>query len=127
MQSGSIRRTGYGSGFTTQRDQRAIGEQDLEESGCGRKKNQPVTMQDVLTRLAPKQSISILPTFLAMELPLTMEWEAYEQACRLAVSLNHHFFDNLCHGVALQSSNAVLITAETQYFRKATSLGTSSI
>ncbi len=77
----------------------------------------------VLARLAPTQSIGLLQAILAMEFPLTMEWEVYEQACRLAVSLDHHLFDTLYHAVAFQSSDGVLITADTQYFRKAVKLG----
>lgn len=77
----------------------------------------------VLTRLAPDQSINLLQAFLAMELPMTMEWTVYEEACRLAVNLNHHLFDTLYHAVALQTPNAIFITADTQYFRKADELG----
>jgi predicted nucleic acid-binding protein len=77
----------------------------------------------VLTRLAPNQSLGLLRAFLAMELPITMEWDVYEQACRLAMELNHHLFDTLYHAVALQSFDTVFITADTQYFRKAASLG----
>jgi len=77
----------------------------------------------VLSRVAPTQSIGLLQVFLAMELPLTTEWDVYEDAYRLAVNLNHHFFDTLYHAVALQSSDTVLITADTQYFRKAATLG----
>jgi predicted nucleic acid-binding protein len=77
----------------------------------------------VLTRLAPKQSISMIQRFLAMELPITTEWDVYEQACRLAVDINHHLFDTLYHAVALFSPDALFITADTQYFRKAAKLG----
>jgi predicted nucleic acid-binding protein len=77
----------------------------------------------VLTRLAPNQSISLLQAFLAMELPVTTEWDVYEQACRLTVNLNHHLFDTLYHAVALHSSDTVFITADVQYFRKAARLG----
>ncbi|TFG61428.1 MAG: PIN domain-containing protein [Nitrospirales bacterium] len=77
----------------------------------------------VLARLAPKQSILMLQTFLAMELPITTEWDVYEQACRLAVDLNHHLFDTLYHAVALYSPDTLFITADTQYFRKAAKLG----
>lgn len=77
----------------------------------------------VLTRLAPTQSIALLQTFLAMELPMSTEWEVYEQACRLAVDLEHHLFDTLYHAVALQSSETVFVTADTQYFRKAARCG----
>ena len=77
----------------------------------------------VLNRLAPKQSIRMLQNFLAMEFHMTTEWEVYEQACRLSVDLNHHLFDTLYHAVALQSSNTLFVTADTQYFRKAAKLG----
>ena len=77
----------------------------------------------VLTRLAPKQAISMLQTFLAMELPIITEWNVYEQACRLAVELNHHLFDTLYHAVALHVPDTLFITADTQYFRKAAKLG----
>ncbi|MDH5587793.1 MAG: type II toxin-antitoxin system VapC family toxin [Nitrospirota bacterium] len=77
----------------------------------------------VLTRLAPKQSLSMIQRFLAMELPITTEWNVYEQACHLSVELKHHLFDTLYHAVALQSHDTVFITADTQYFRKAAKLG----
>ena len=77
----------------------------------------------VLTRLAPDQSINLLQALLAMELPITTEWNVYEQACRLSVEINHHLFDTLYHAVALQSSDTIFITADTQYFRKAAKLG----
>jgi predicted nucleic acid-binding protein len=77
----------------------------------------------VLTRLAPKQSIGMIQRFLAMELPITTEWDVYEQACRLAVELNHHLFDTLYHAVALKVPDTLFITADTQYFRKAAKLG----
>jgi predicted nucleic acid-binding protein len=77
----------------------------------------------VLTRLAPDQARDMLYAFLAMELPISTEWEVYEQACRLAVNLNHHLFDTLYHAVALQFPDSIFITADTQYFRKAAQLG----
>ena len=80
-------------------------------------------MAAVLTRLAPTQSIALLQTFLAMEFPVSTEWEVYEQACRLAVDLEHHLFDTLYHAVALQSSETIFVTADTQYFRKAARCG----
>jgi len=65
----------------------------------------------------------MLQTFLAMELPVTTEWNVYEQAGRLAVELNHHLFDTLYHAVALQFPDTLFVTADTQYFRKAAKLG----
>ncbi|MGH8477601.1 MAG: type II toxin-antitoxin system VapC family toxin [Methylococcales bacterium] len=43
-------------------------------------------------------------------------------ACSLAIRLNHHLFDTLYHAVALQS-DALLITADEEYFRKAEDTG----
>jgi predicted nucleic acid-binding protein len=80
-------------------------------------------MASVLTRLAPTQSFALLQTFLAMEFPVNTEWEVYEQACRLAVDLRHHVCDTLYHAVALQSSETVFVTADTQYLRKAARYG----
>lgn len=77
----------------------------------------------VLTRLAPEQAWDILQAFLAMELPITTEWEVYEHACRLAVDLDHHLFDTLYHAVAFQDSDAIFVTADLQYFRKASKYG----
>ncbi len=54
---------------------------------------------------------------------VTLEWEVYEQACRLSVDFNRHPFDTLYHAVALQYSDSLFITADTQYFRKAVQLG----
>ncbi len=65
----------------------------------------------------------MIQRFLAMELPIATEWDVYEQACHLSVELNHHLFDTLYHAVALRASDAVFITADTQYLRKAARLG----
>ncbi len=123
MHSGSIRRPGHGGSSAAQRDQGVIGNQDLEAFERGMNVEQQGTADDVLTRLAPKQSISMIQTFLALELPMTLEWEVYEQACCLSVDLNHHLFDPLYHAVALQDSDTFFITAATRYFRKAVKLG----
>lgn len=80
----------------------------------------------VLTRLAPQQSISMIQTFLAMELPMTTEWNVYDQACRLAVELNQHLSDTLYHAVALHVPDTLFITATPSIFEKQPSWGTSS-
>ena len=54
---------------------------------------------------------------------MTSEWAVYEEACRLAVDLQHHFFDTLYHAVALYSSDTIFITTDTQYYRKAARIG----
>ncbi len=45
------------------------------------------------------------------------------QAGRMATVLNHHLFDTLYHAVALSQPDAVLVTADERYFKKAASLG----
>ncbi len=46
----------------------------------------------------------------------------WETACSLSHRLHHHLFDTLYHAVALKS-DAVLITADEHYFRKAQNIG----
>lgn len=46
----------------------------------------------------------------------------WNSACTIASRLNHHLFDTLYHAVALEF-DAVLITADEQYFRKAKGMG----
>ncbi|MDR4483736.1 MAG: hypothetical protein R3B95_11045 [Nitrospirales bacterium] len=58
-----------------------------------------------------------------MELPITTEWDLYEQACRLAVELNQYLFDTLYHAIALHVPDTIFITPDTRYFRKAAKLG----
>ena len=47
----------------------------------------------------------------------------YLKACELSSKLNHHLFDTLYHAVALNLPDAVLITADERYYRKAESVG----
>jgi len=45
--------------------------------------------------------------------------EVYTGACRLAIDLRHHLFDTLYHAVALYLEDALLVTADEHYYRKA--------
>jgi hypothetical protein len=60
---------------------------------------------------------------------LTVDWQspkrAYERATLLTKQLRHHFFDTLCHAVAIENG-ATLITADNAYFAKAFRLGNIS-
>lgn len=42
---------------------------------------------------------------------------------RLAIDLKHHLFDTLYHAVALTHSDAVRVTADESYYRKARAMG----
>ena len=58
----------------------------------------------------------------SLELPTATDQATYRRAIRLAVELGHHLFDTLYHAVALER-DAVLVTADTHYLRKAHHLG----
>jgi predicted nucleic acid-binding protein len=49
--------------------------------------------------------------------------EVYVDAVDLANRLQHHLFDTLYHAVALNVGDAVLVTADRRYWRKAKEIG----
>lgn len=58
-----------------------------------------------------------------------LEWQyfddptVYTTAVNLSLQLQHHLFDTLYHAVALDIPDAVLVTADTRYYRKASDQG----
>ncbi|MFN7963921.1 MAG: type II toxin-antitoxin system VapC family toxin [Thermoanaerobaculia bacterium] len=76
----------------------------------------------VLTRLTPETALKALPLLDALDLPVADDIAVYQRACELAIRLDHHLFDTLYHAVALER-DAVLVTADARYLRKAQSLG----
>jgi len=76
----------------------------------------------VLARLRPEIAASTLDFLDAIELPIAADSAIYRRAIRLATELGHHLFDTLYHAVALER-DAVLVTADAQYERKALHLG----
>jgi predicted nucleic acid-binding protein len=76
----------------------------------------------VLARLRPAIAESTLDLLDAMELPVAADAAIYRRAIRLAGELGHHLFDTLYHAVALERE-ALLITADAHYQRKALHLG----
>jgi predicted nucleic acid-binding protein len=59
----------------------------------------------------------------ALELPILMDVEVYQQACDLSATLTQHVFDTLYHAVALHESGAFLVTADERYYRAAHRIG----
>jgi predicted nucleic acid-binding protein len=57
-----------------------------------------------------------------MECPIEDDEAVHQRACRLTAELQHHLFDTLYHAVALER-DALLLTADATYGRKAASLG----
>jgi predicted nucleic acid-binding protein len=47
----------------------------------------------------------------------------YWRAMQLSKQLEHHLFDTLYHALALETEDAVLVTADAAYCRKAAALG----
>jgi predicted nucleic acid-binding protein len=76
----------------------------------------------VLARLRPEIAASTLDFLDAIELPIAADSAIYRRAIRLATELGHHLFDTLYHAVALERE-AMLVTADAQYERKALHLG----
>ncbi|MEW6246454.1 MAG: type II toxin-antitoxin system VapC family toxin [Nitrospirota bacterium] len=77
----------------------------------------------VLTRLEPRVAKEALPLLYALEFPVSGGLEVYQRACSLAVTFSQHVFDTLYHAVALTEPEAMLITADERYYRKAAKAG----
>ena len=76
----------------------------------------------VLTRLRPEIAGEAIDLLDAMELESAADADLYKRASRLARQLDQHLFDTLYHALALQH-DAVLVTADERYLRKAARLG----
>lgn len=77
----------------------------------------------VTARVQPAVAEEAISLLYALEFPVMEELEVYRRACHLARSLGQHVFDTLYHAIALTQPEAVLITADEQYYRKGASLG----
>ena len=77
----------------------------------------------VLVRLKPEEAHDDLINLMAIKCRTVDSPEVYAAAVALASALGQHVFDTLYHAVALQSSGAVLVTADRRYFNKAQHLG----
>lgn len=77
----------------------------------------------VLARVAPSTAERSLGSLLRVEMNIVSVASAIPKAIELSIQLGHHLFDTLYHAVALQTTNALLVTADERYFRKAAPLG----
>jgi predicted nucleic acid-binding protein len=77
----------------------------------------------VITRLSPDTAMEDIEDLCALNFEVRDTEEVYLTACELSLQLKHHLFDTLYHAVALSLPDAVLITADREYFRKAGALG----
>lgn len=77
----------------------------------------------VVARKRPLDAALALTNLLEMTCHETIQTaHAYARAVDLSLQLDHHLFDTLYHAVALEE-NAMLVTADSQYFNKAKKLG----
>jgi predicted nucleic acid-binding protein len=76
----------------------------------------------VVTRLRPEIADFAIQLLDAMDLRMESDVEIYRRASRISRQLNHHMFDTLYHAVAFEHQ-ALLISADDTYLRKAAHLG----
>ena len=77
----------------------------------------------VVTRLSPATALEDVSDLCAMEIPIVQSVHVYSTACKLSRELDHHLFDTLYHAVALSLGDAVLLTADERYYKKASHRG----
>jgi predicted nucleic acid-binding protein len=77
----------------------------------------------VLARESPGTAVDDVGMLTALELPTTNELQVLRRGVELAMELKQHLFDTYYHGVALETSDCILITADERYLRAARSKG----
>jgi predicted nucleic acid-binding protein len=77
----------------------------------------------VLAREKPVEAGNDLLDLLNIESRFSDEPEIYATAIDLSARYRHHLFDTLYHAVALHNPDAILITADETYYRKAQGAG----
>jgi predicted nucleic acid-binding protein len=78
----------------------------------------------VAVRLAPQTAVRDVEMLAALEFPTTDDPNVIRRATSLAIETNHHLFDTLYHAVALEHEDAILVTADDRYYKKAERHGT---
>lgn len=77
----------------------------------------------VLARLDPQGVAQQVAWLGCLDIDHAEPTEHLTTALDLSLSLNHHLFDTLYHAVALDTPQALFITADRRYFDKAASRG----
>jgi predicted nucleic acid-binding protein len=77
----------------------------------------------VLSRTSTQTAVGDAEMLCALELPIADDPLVLPRACRLAIELKQHVFDTYYHAVALETADAVLITADDRYLRAARAKG----
>ena len=77
----------------------------------------------VLSRESPGTAIDDVDMLAALELPTTNDLPVLRRGVQLAMEMKQHLFDTYYHGVALETPDCVLITADERYLRAARAKG----
>lgn len=77
----------------------------------------------VAARLTPQTANQDVEMLAAMQLPTSDDPEVMRRATLLAIETDTHLFDTLYHAVALEHEDALLVTADDRYRRKAAHYG----
>jgi predicted nucleic acid-binding protein len=77
----------------------------------------------VAARLTPQTAVEDVELLTAMQFPMNDGPNVLLRATALALETDHHLFDTLYHAVALEHDDAVLVTADDRYRRKAERYG----
>jgi predicted nucleic acid-binding protein len=77
----------------------------------------------VLARESPGTAVDDVGMLTALELPTTNELQVLRRGVELAMELKQHLFDSYYHGIALETPDCVLITADERYLRAARAKG----
>ena len=77
----------------------------------------------VAARLTPQTAIQDVGMLAAMQLPTSDDPNVMRRATVLAIETDAHVFDTLYHAVALEHKDALLVTADDRYRRKASHYG----
>jgi len=77
----------------------------------------------VLARESPGTAVDDVGMLTALELPTTNGLQVLRRGVELAMELKQHLFDSYYHGVALETPDCVLITADERYLRAARAKG----
>ena len=80
-------------------------------------------MSAVLSREVPAMAQVALGDLLDVEMQRIETDAVYARAVELSLRFQHHLFDTLYHAVALESQDALLVTADARYWRKARTAG----
>jgi len=76
----------------------------------------------VITRIRPEIAELAIDYLSAMEVKVQQDSDILKTAARLSGQLSHHLFDTLYHALAIHL-NAVFVTADEKYYRKAETMG----